>query len=570
MKVLYVEDNSQDIDLTLRELRRTAPDIALEMAGTIAVARMRLRDFEGCISRGAPPPFDLVLLDMNLPDGSGLDVLAEVRRASLSLAVVVLTGSGNEESVLAALRAGADDYLPKRRDYWTQLVDILRSALTRFRSNLMHRARPIHLLYVEPHEPDIQLTRRHLATHAPYIILEVVHTAEQALKRLPPDAPPTDVDVLLLDYRLPGMNALDALKEIVGIRALDLPVILITGQGSEEIALKAFRLGAADYIVKSAGYLFHLPSSVQAAFHRAVAERENAMLVRREEELRQSENRLDLALDASGLAAWEWNLATGIVRFSRHWWPILQYQPEEIPLRIDAWEALTLPEDLAKLRSALAAIMKGSTPQLDIEYRMHAKNGDVRWIRTVGRVVERDAANRVLRMTGTHDDVTSRIERVQQLRESEAKFRALIEQASDGILILDMRGHFQLVNPRACELLGYDAGELVGLHGTVTYMEDARESFNSRLQSVAEGKSLLFERMMRRKDGSAFPVEISARKVSDSSLQYVFRDISERREQERKIARLSRIQRVRSGINAAIVRIRDRQELFDEACRIIV
>ena len=59
------------------------------------------------------PTYDLVLADLRLPDGSGLELLNEIREQALPVAVVVLTGSGDAEAVVAALKAGADDYLVK-------------------------------------------------------------------------------------------------------------------------------------------------------------------------------------------------------------------------------------------------------------------------------------------------------------------------------------------------------------------------------------------------------------------------------------------------------------------------
>ena len=131
--------------------------------------------------------------------------------------------------------------------------------------------------------------------------------------------------------------------------------------------------------------------------------------------LKESEYRLNLALEASRLAVWDYDFVTGDVRLSRHWWPILGYAPGEVPMRIEAWEKLTHPEDLVRLKSALAAHVKGVTPILDAEYRMHAKSGEWRWIRTVGRVVERDATGRALRGAGTHDDITLRKEQEQKI-----------------------------------------------------------------------------------------------------------------------------------------------------------
>jgi diguanylate cyclase (GGDEF)-like protein len=109
---------------------------------------------------------------------------------------------------------------------------------------------------------------------------------------------------------------------------------------------------------------------------------------------------------------------------------------------------------------------------------------------------------------------------------------------------------------------------MIGMNGKVTYVDSEHGLHAVRMQAVTEGRELRYERLVKRKDGSTFPAEISLKRLERGVVQVIFRDITERREQERRIARLSRIQEVQSGINSAIVRIRDRQELLNEACRI--
>jgi diguanylate cyclase (GGDEF)-like protein/PAS domain S-box-containing protein len=173
-------------------------------------------------------------------------------------------------------------------------------------------------------------------------------------------------------------------------------------------------------------------------------------------------------------------------------------------------------------------------------------------------------------LLGMSEDITERKQSERLLRESEAKYRHLIEQADDGIFISDKQGNFVLVNSRGCELLGYTEDELLGMNGNLTYLEEERELHAGRMRAVGAGKTLRFERVTRRKDGSTFPVEVSLKMLDNGTVQVIFHDITERRSQEKKISRLSRLHAVLSGINAAIVRIRDRRELFQEACRIIV
>ena len=98
LRVLYVEDDPSDADLARRVLARRAPHCVLTLVSTVQAALEKLM---------AAPDFDLVLSDLHLPDGSGLDLLAWIRDHALPLAVVILTGGGDRDAAVAALKAGA-------------------------------------------------------------------------------------------------------------------------------------------------------------------------------------------------------------------------------------------------------------------------------------------------------------------------------------------------------------------------------------------------------------------------------------------------------------------------------
>ena len=202
MRVLHVEDNPLDADLVSRALQRHPDRVALQHVTTLAEARELLQQ---------PERFDLTLIDLRLPDGSGLDLLSEIRERELPLAVVMLTGSGDQRAAISALQSGADDYIPKDIEAFARLPATLSGAHKRFAESVNRRSRILRVLYAEHNPVDIDLTRRHIERYNPYIRLTVVPDALLALSHLPPDShQPCDFDVVLMDYQLPGIDALDA------------------------------------------------------------------------------------------------------------------------------------------------------------------------------------------------------------------------------------------------------------------------------------------------------------------------------------------------------------------------
>src|SRR5688500_5557354 len=221
MRVLYVEDDSRDADLTLRTLVRTAPHLTIETVSNIGAALARLQ-------RLSSDPLDLLLTDVHLSDGDGVSLLNHIRENSLPLAVVIVTGMGDEDTAVAALKARADDYVVKRKGYLERLPVILESALNHYRANAARRANSLKVLHAEANLSDIESTRRHLAVHAAHIQLDSVTTGAATLAALSDEA--RHYDVLLMDFQLPQPNALHVLRELSLNASHDTPVVLVCNE----------------------------------------------------------------------------------------------------------------------------------------------------------------------------------------------------------------------------------------------------------------------------------------------------------------------------------------------------
>ncbi|MBI3457965.1 MAG: response regulator [Candidatus Rokubacteria bacterium] len=265
IRVLYVEDDPDDRELTRRHLERHAPHLKLAVAETVQEALDRLTVGD----------VDLVLSDYRLPDGTGLDLLETIKAREFEVPVVLVTGSGDAEAAVRLLKAGAADYVVKRPGYPETLPPIVEGAFRWFQSASEVRRTPIRVLYAEHDPADVELTRRAFREHGRHLHLDIAPRGHDVLQRLR-TAP---YDLLLLDYRLPDLNGIEVLQELRGER-IRVPVVMVTGQGEEETAVEAFKLGAADYIIKEGSYLAKLPSTLENVLAQCrLADEKDALLV---------------------------------------------------------------------------------------------------------------------------------------------------------------------------------------------------------------------------------------------------------------------------------------------------
>ncbi|MAO54754.1 MAG: hypothetical protein CMM61_03525 [Rhodospirillaceae bacterium] len=143
------------------------------------------------------------------------------------------------------------------------------------------------------------------------------------------------------------------------------------------------------------------------------------MAHRRETEaaLEQERKRLDEIIRGTNAGTWEWNVQTGETRFNEQWANICGYGLAELePVSIDTWTALCHPKDLELAQKSLERHFNGETPFYDTTTRMRHKQGHWVWIHDRGTVVEWTATGEPLRMSGTHLDITERMEFEQKLK----------------------------------------------------------------------------------------------------------------------------------------------------------
>jgi len=254
--LLYAEDNLQDADLTQAYLAEYAPEFDIEIVTTGQKCQQRLRE----------ATFDLLLLDYRLPDMDGMEILTWLIQVGMQIPVVLVTGARDEELVVKALKMGATDYVPKNNHYLETLPELLHSVLKerchKQSVELLATTYIRRILYVEHLSMDIDLTLSHFAATMPYFEVDVVNTCAEALERL---AQPHSYNLILLDLRMPDQSGLDFVHEAQCSNLQLPPIIMVTGHGSDSLAVAAIKLGVADYITKHAGYLEQLPYRIDNA-----------------------------------------------------------------------------------------------------------------------------------------------------------------------------------------------------------------------------------------------------------------------------------------------------------------
>ena len=137
-----------------------------------------------------------------------------------------------------------------------------------------------------------------------------------------------------------------------------------------------------------------------------VRERTEAILM--QAALAESEARLNMALEGTGLGVWDWSVETNEVWFSDTWQTMLGYEPGEVEPHVSSWQNAVHPEDWPIINAALEPHLAGLIPHYECEHRVRCKDGRWLWILDRGKVVTRSEDGRPLRMVGTHDNINSR------------------------------------------------------------------------------------------------------------------------------------------------------------------
>jgi diguanylate cyclase (GGDEF)-like protein/PAS domain S-box-containing protein len=422
---------------------------------------------------------------------------------------------------------------------------------------------PIKVLLIEDRAEDAELLLREMRRGGLNIVSSQVETEqdfEEALESFQPD-------LILSDYTLPAFHGPDALR-IARLRRPHIPFIFISGTIGEERAIDALKQGAVDYVLKDKRA--RLVPAIERALREAKERTAGHWALK---ELEKSEERFRFAMQYSAVGM-------ALVATDGRWLSInpalcnIVGYPEAELMSIDP-NSIAFPADRDVDKALVRRLLAREVQTSQANMRFVRKDGQVVWTQL--------NCSLVWLHSGPHyfiyqiQDITDRIRTEEALRASEERFRSIAEATQEWIWEVDAAGIMTFSSPAVESILGIPPSEFIGKSCLDFMLPATRETLGEIMQrSAIDGgpwRDMLFE--YRHADGGIRWLDTNAIALMDSvgaavGFRGVSRDVTQRRLQEQRITRLSRIQAVLSGINSAIVRVRERRELFRESCRIAV
>ena len=181
-----------------------------------------------------------------------------------------------------------------------------------------------------------------------------------------------------------------------------------------------------------------------------------------EGELAQAKERLQLALEGSGASLWDTDLQSGKVYLSEGWAEFLGLPRAPTATTVEALIQGVHEEDLPRALEQQRQAVTGASADYAEEHRFRAADGAWKWLLSRGKVTERDAAGRALRMTGINLDITARKLTEQALQEVEKRYRDVVDASGEYVWETDAQWRYTYLSERVESVLGYPRAALLG------------------------------------------------------------------------------------------------------------
>ncbi|MDO7897110.1 PAS domain S-box protein [Pseudomonas citrulli] len=234
-----------------------------------------------------------------------------------------------------------------------------------------------------------------------------------------------------------------------------------------------------------------------------------------EQALKDSQERLDLALDSAQLGTWDWHIPSGMLYGSARAAQLHGLEPKAFHESFDAFFEGVPDEERNNMRNAYRSLREGPAGNYQLTYRVQLPDGSSRYLESRARLYRNEDGS-PLRMAGTLLDITDQVEREQSLAASEEKFATLFQVSPDPICVTHQdSGRFLEINSSFTQTFGWSAKDVIGLSADEIGLWEASGGSLQRIERVIREQSLSnVAIVVHHKDGQPLTCVISSRQIN--------------------------------------------------------
>ncbi len=391
----------------------------------------------------------------------------------------------------------------------------------------------IRILYIDDYELDRELVKDALEKeHGGFEVMEAADKPEfEALLKT------QEFDLVLSDFNIAGFEGLQVLE---AVRAYDprLPVIIVTGTGSEEIAVMALKQGVSDYVIKRPKHIQRLPQTIFAAIEKQKLQDQHQDA---EISLKESEERF---------RAISMNTPDHILiqdKDLRYVWvlnPQLGLTEEDMVGKTD-FDFLSKEDATALTKIKKRILATGKKEFLKVP--LVSRNGETQYFEG-SYIPKHDHGGKIDGLIGYFRNVTDRVKSEQALKDSEKKYRTILENVLVGVYQVSLDGKFLFANKKMTEMFGYSSPDELEAIGSIAELYARPEERDNVVEKVL-GKGFVHDEYeFRRKDGQHIWVRLHIRKTEKKEgkiiLEGLIEDISELKKMEIQLQQTQRLESI--------------------------
>ena len=218
-----------------------------------------------------------------------------------------------------------------------------------------------------------------------------------------------------------------------------------------------------------------------------------------------NKDQLELAVSATDIGLWEWDMNTNVLDWDDSMYKIFEAQKQQSGVTYEAWKKMLHPDDADEVIEQLQKALSGEI-EFNSQFRIYTPKGKVKYVRAAA-VIYRDEKGAAEQIVGISYDVTAKQNRLNRLKSNQFLLDTLFQQAPVGIYITNLEGKYLEINPAYENMIGYILPELNEMNywdlTPIDFKEQEEIQSNNLLESGAFGP---FQKEYMHKDGYRVPV----------------------------------------------------------------